>query len=63
MHLATIKTRAGDVLYPNRPTLKPVDISERQRLRARAHAVIRRDRLNHQRQQTLAYIESNNRHD
>jgi hypothetical protein len=52
--IIAVMTRAGDALYPNSP-MRVENISERERLRNRANAVIRRDRVTHQRLQTQAF--------
>ena len=56
--IIAVMTRAGDALYPT-SSQRIAEISERERLRNRVNSVVRRDRINHQRLQPQATIESN----
>lgn len=56
--IIAVMTHAGDALYPT-SSQRIAEISERERLRNRVNSVVRRDRINHQRLQPQATIESN----
>lgn len=51
--IISVMTRTGDALYPNSPSQRLPDISEKERLRNRANSIIRRDRITHQHLQTM----------
>lgn len=58
--IIAVMTRAGDDLYPCMPSQRIAEISERERLRNRVNAVIRRDRMTDQRLQTQAFNQESN---